>query len=528
MKGRKMISFALATALAVSMLAGCSKGGTTPSGGEAKTEQPVNDNSAEVGKSEKEGKKDIIIAKEADATTLDPQAGWDGNSLSVMRQMYNSLLKLDENLTPVPDLAESYEYLSDTEVQFKLKKGVKFHNGEEMKAADVKFSIERAMNSAKVKSFTANIKEIRTVDDYTVVIETEVPYAPLLYNLCHTACSVVPKDEAEAAGDDFSKSPVGTGPFKFVEWVSGDKIVLEKNSSYFASEVLPETLTFRIIPEGTSRTISLETGEVDMVLEVDPVDADRVEQGTDIKLAETLSPKIEYISMNQQTGPFSDKLVRQAVNYAIDRDAIFEVIAGSRGQVTNSVMNCKIAGYKEDVKAYEYNPEKAKELLAQAGYGSGFDTVISISGDMRNRTAQIVQAYLSEVGINATIENLEWATFLEKVNRGEYEIFNMSYNNTTGDPDTSLYMLFNSQVPASSGNRSYTNIPKVDELLEAGRTEIDKDKRMEIYGQIQDILAEEAVWVPLYSIAGLFGMRSDLKGFTPHPLGNDVFDQLHY
>ncbi|MEF9917575.1 MAG: ABC transporter substrate-binding protein [Lachnospiraceae bacterium] len=138
------------------------------------------------------GKTDLVLAKEADATTLDPQAGWDGNSLVVMRQLFNGLVKLDENLKPVPDLAESYEYLSDTQIQFKLRKGVKFHNGEEMKASDVKYSIERAMSSAKVKSFTANIKEVKIVDDYTVEIETDIAYAPLLYNLCHTACYIVP------------------------------------------------------------------------------------------------------------------------------------------------------------------------------------------------------------------------------------------------------------------------------------------------------------------------------------------------
>lgn len=515
MKIKKLIALMLAVSMTLVALTGCGNSN-------------VNSGNNSINNAPTEKKKDIVLAKEADATTIDPQMGWDGNSLVVLRQMYNQLLKLNNNMELTADLAESWEYISDTEVQFKLKKGVKFHNGEEMKASDVKFSIERAMNSPKVKSFTAHITEVKVVDDYTVNVITDIPYAPLLTNLCHTGNSIVSEKAVVEMGENFSKSPIGTGPFQFVEWVSGDKIVLKKNAEYFANEVLPETLTFRIIPEGSSRTIALETGEVDMVLLVDSVDANRVEENKDLKLIETMSPKIEYVSMNQKVGPFANKLVRQAINHAVDREAIFEVIAEGRGSINNSVMNGKIMGYNPDVKEYEYDPEKAKALLAEAGYPDGFETVISISGDMRNRTAQLIQANLQEVGVTAKIENLEWATFLEKVNRGEYEIFNMSYNNTTGDPDTSLYMLFSSTVPASSGNRSYTNIPEIDKLLEDGRNEIDNAKRMAIYGQIQTILAEEAVWVPLYNIAGLFGLRGDLQGFDPHPLANDVFDQLHY
>lgn len=473
-------------------------------------------------------KKDIVIATDQEAITIDPQAGWDGASLLVMRQMYNQLLRLDNNMKIVPNLAESYEYLSPTQLQLKLKKGVKFHNGEEMKASDVKFSIERAKASAKVKAFTESIIEVKIVNDYTVVIVTEKPYAPLLANLCHTALSVVSEKAVKEMGSTFKDHPVGTGPFKFSQWVSGDKIVLVKNKDYFGGDVAPNSLTFRIIPEGSARTIALETGEVDMVYNLDPVDAERVKNSKTLTLVEPLSPKIEYVSMNENFKPFSNVKVRQALNYAINRQAIFDVVAEGKGKITNSVMNAKIMGYNENVTAYEYNPEKAKKLLAEAGYPKGFDVVISISGDMRNRTAQLIQSDLTAVGIKATIENLEWATFLDKVNKGDYQIFNMSYNNTTGDPDTSLYQLFCSTVPSSSGNRSFYKNPKIDKLLLDGRLEINTAKRIEIYKQIQQILSDDAVWIPLYSICNLFGMRADLKGFEPHPLGNDVFNTLHY
>lgn len=184
--------------------------------------------------------------------------------------------------------------------------------------------------------------------------------------------------------------------------------------------------------------------------------------------------------------------------------------------------------YTSDVTHYEYNVEKAKELLAEAGYPNGFSTSIVVGTSARSVEAQVIQGNLQEIGIDLEIVQMESSTLLEQINNGDYEMFIMSYNNTTGDPDTSLYMLFNSQVPASSGNRSFTNIPEVDELLEGARVETENDKRMELYAQVQQILTEQAVWVPLYCVPSMVGTRSGLEGYTPHPLGNDVFDQLHY
>jgi peptide/nickel transport system substrate-binding protein len=473
-------------------------------------------------------KTDLILAKEADAISIDPHVTYDGHSQIVQRQLYNQLLKLDYNMNIAGDLAESWNYLSDTEIRFILRKGVKFHNGEELKAGDVKASIERAKKSTRVTQFTATITEIKVIDDYTVNIVTSRPYAPLLTNLCHMGNSILSEKAINELGDKFGDAPVGTGPFKFVEWVSGDRIVLARNDGYFGGQVLPSSLTFRIIPEGAARTIALETGEVDMVLLVDAVDAQRVEDNPDLRLVETLSPKIEYFAFNQKAGPLGNKLVRQAINHAINRQAIFDVIAEGRGKLNNSGMNSKIMGYNPNIRGYAYDPVKARELLAQAGYPKGFDTVISVSGDQRNRSAQIFQAFLKDVGVNAAIENIEWSSFLAKVNRGDYEILTMSYNNTTGDPDTSLYQLFNSAVPASAGNRSFVNVPKVDELLNAGRVELDISKRLFLYQELQEILADEAVWVPLFDIAGLFGLRAGLQGFEPHPLGSDIFNKIHY
>lgn len=519
MKRFAALLLALAMTMSLAACGGGSKGtsdSSKPSEGASSAAQAENK------------KTDLVIAVSAEAVTLDPQGGWDGNSLIVMRQLYNGLIKYDDNMEIVGDLAESWDFTSDTSVTFKLKQGVKFHNGEELKAEDVVYSIERARASAKVKSFTANIESVVADDDYTVTITTSIPYAPLMSNLCHSANYIVSKKAAEEAGDNFSMSPVGTGAFKFVSWDSGDKITLVRNDEYFANEVLPTSLTFKYMSEGASRTIALETGEVDVVNTVAAADAARVEESQDLTLVASVTPKIEYLSMNQKTTPFANQLVRQAVNYAIDRESLNIVATSGYSEVTDSVMSSAIKGYTEDVTHYEYNPEKAKELLAEAGYPNGFTTNIVVGTEARNTEAVLIQSNLHDVGIEMAITQLDSTAALEAINNGQYDMFLQSYNNTTGDPDTSLYMLFHSSVPASSGNRSFTNIPEVDDLLTQGRSEIDASKRLELYKQIQQILTDQAVWVPLYSIVNTAGIRADLQGYTTHPLGYVIYDQLHY
>lgn len=518
---KRIISILLIVMLIFTMV-GCAKENTNTDNNTQK------DNVTSSTDNEKPAKTDFVIGVQSEAVTLDPQGGWDGASLILLRQLYNGLVKLNDKLEVVGDLAESWNFTSDTSVTFNLKKGVKFHNGEEMKASDVVYSIQRAQQSPKVKSFTANIESVVANGDYEVTINTSIPYAPLMQNLCHTANSIVSQKAVEAAGDNFSKAPVGTGPFKFVKWDSGDKIVVTRNDDYFAGQVLPTSLTFKLMAEGSARTIALETGDIDFNMVVLSSDAKRVNESATTELVVSMSPKIEYVSFNQKKAPFDNEKVRQAINYAIDKDSLNVLATEGYSTVTDSVMNSQIKGYTDNIQHYDYNVEKAKSLLAEAGYENGFSTSILVSGNTRKTEAVWIQSCLKEINIDVQINELESTTLLEQVNNGDYEMFIMSYNNTTGDPDTSLYMLFNSNVPASSGNRSFTNIPEIDQWLEAGRSEIDETKRLEYYANIQKLLTEKAVWVPLYNVANMYGLHKGLQGFTTHPLGNEVYDQLHY
>ncbi len=223
------------------------------------------------------------------------------------------------------------------------------------------------------------------------------------------------------SGDEFS-NPVGSGPYTFVEWVSGDKITLKKNENYFDADNMGQmdTITFKVIPEGTSRTIALETGEVDVVDELPSNDVSKVEDASDLTMYSSASTRIDYLGMNTQMAPFDNKLVRQAFNYAVDKQAVMMVAIDGTGVATESILAPSMLGYK--ASEYKYDPEKAKELLAEAGYPDGFELTLWASGDQRKRMAEVIQANLMEVGITATIEMLEWGTYIDELMAGTVKL----------------------------------------------------------------------------------------------------------
>ena len=242
---------------------------------------------------------------------------------------------------------------------------------------------------------------------------------------------------------------------KFVEWAPNDHWTLERYDGYFKGPGLTHTLTMRIMPEGGARTIALETGEIDVSISVDAADVQNVESNPDLAAMEKTSVSVEYLAMNCEKEPFTDPLVRQAVNYAIDKQSIIDVVMEGRGTQANSVININIPGYSEEVESYPHDVEKAKELLAEAGYPDGFSTTIYASGDVRNREAQLIQAQLLEIGINAEIELYEWGAFLDAINNGEHEMFLNSWSNATMDPDVHFIMSVvcdNTCVPPASAS----------------------------------------------------------------------------
>ncbi len=469
-------------------------------------------------------KKDaLVVAQGADAKTLDPHGSNDQPSSRVNRQIYDTLVEMNENMEIVPGLAESWEQIDDTTWKFKLLEGIKFHNGEKLKASDVKFTFDRMKESSEVAHIVEAIKSVETPNDKTVIIKTEYPFGPLLSHLAHTSSSILNEKAVKDAGEDYGQNPVGTGPFKIESWVSGDRITLVRFNDYFKGPAKLKKIIFQNIAEGTNRTIGLESGEIDIAYDIDPIDLERVREHKNLKLVEGPSLSTTYIGFNVKKEPFNNVKVRKALNYAVNVDEILDVIVEGAGEKAVSPINDKVFGFNSDLVGYEYNLEKAKELLEKAGYPDGFSTTLWTNDNpVRTRIAELVQAQLKEINVDVKIETLEWAAYLDRTAQGEHEMFILGWVTVTGDADYGLYPLFHSSQHGGAGNRTFYKNKDVDKLLEKGKKSIDENERLKAYYKAQDIIMDEAPQLFLYFLTESVGIQKNIKGFKLHPAGHHL------
>lgn len=441
----------------------------------------------------------IIVSDGAEPKSLDPHSSNDAPSSKVNVQIYDRLVEQDENMSVVPGLAESWEQPDSKTTIFHLRKGVKFHNGEELKASDVKFSLERMIKSPQTSHIVNSISNIEVLDDYTVKVETKEPFGGLLSHLAHSTAVILNEKAVKEAGDNYGQNPIGTGPYKFVSWQSGDRITLEANPDYYLGETPIKNLVFKPIVEVANRTIAVETKEVDIAYDIEGMDREKLKNDKNINFIEEPSLSMAYLGFNLQKAPFNDIRVRQAIAMAIDTDSIIATAYNGAAKKANSIIGPKVFGYNKDAKMWKQDIEKAKELLAEAGYPNGFKTKIWLNDNpVRRDIAIILQDQLKQVGIDATIETLEWGAYLDGTSRGDHEMFLLGWVSVTGDADYGMYALLSSSCFGGAGNRCFYSNPKVDELLEKARTSTDVEERKALYGEIQEIVQEE---LPLYTIA---------------------------
>ncbi len=469
-------------------------------------------------------KSTITVALPADIVSLDPMGHNDIYSEKVTRLIFNGLYKFDTNFRAVPDLVESVSQPSKTEWVFTLKKGVKFQDGSELTAEDVKFSLDRSRTMASVKHVLAEVQSVEVINPSTVKITTKMPFAPFLFTLAHQGVSIMSKKYTESG--DNAKKPIGTGPYQFAEWVSGDKVVLNKNPSYFdqANQPMAESLVLKVIPEPTSRTIALETGEVDAVISLDSNDVAKVKANTGLKVYTKSSTDIQYLGMNITRAPFDKVQVRQAFNYAIDKEAILQVALNGFGEVATSIIPSTIFGHKNG--PYSYNPQKAKEMLTAAGFDFSQTLPLWASGDVRKKIAEVVQANLNDIGIKSEIEMFEWGAYVQATNTGKQTLFLLGWSSNP-DPDSMLTPLF-SKGSIGGQNRTMYQSEKSEKYLADGRVELDQAKREKIYNDLSDHVMQDATWAPLYTGANLVGANAKLQGVELSPQGLWNLEKLHY
>lgn len=526
----------VAAVLAAAMvLSGCGGAGESRSGGDGQTAQ-TQAGAADAGSgsgSETGGGVtdcDITLGEGADIKHMDPQEAGDIYSMFIIKHLYSRLFKLNQNNEIECELAESYEVVDDLTYHIVLRQGVKFHDGSELKASDVKFTLERAKEKANTKANAKYIDTVTISGDYDLTITTTDPYPSLFYFLSGESMSIVSEavvTAAEANGGIYEEQPVGTGPFKFMEWAPNDHWALERFDEYFGGPAKARSITCRIIPEASSRVIALETGEIDVALNVGAVEAANVEANPDLVLESGISPAVSYLGLNAQKGALADERVRQALAYSIDKQEIVDTILEGRGEVANSFMGKTIPGWNESLEPYPRDVEKAKALLAEAGYGDGLKLELFVSGDQNNRTAQIIQAQLLEAGIEVEISMYEWGALTEAVKAGKHDMFIMGWANRSGDPDYSMSPLFHSSG-IGSNNNSFIADDKLDEMILTAKTDMDSERRMQEYKDIQVYLKELSPWVPLYYSMTTVGRRADLQGFEFNPATGNYAGDSYY
>jgi oligopeptide transport system substrate-binding protein len=456
----------------------------------------------------------------ANPVTLDPALVTDIYGRAVVNQIFEGLVQFDANLKPIPALAEFWEAARDGRTwTFTLRQGVKFHNGREVTAQDVVYSFTRLLDATKLlpiaelfqhiqgaKEFgqgkAPSVQGLQAPDRYTLRMVLEDPLTPLLTLLGLANTAVVPQEEVEKPGGDFGHAPVGTGPFKFGHWRPNQEIVLEANDQYYEGRPFLDTVVFKIAVgakweetfaeflKGNLEETIIPSGKVGEV-RVNP-------QYRQYKHVRKPALSLLYLGFNTQMKPFDDRRVRQAFNYAVNKEVIVREIARMGYVPAVGALPPWLLGYDPDLRGYDYNPAKARELLAAAGYpnGTGFPVVQLWSSHQAASTQTELaayQRYLADIGVQVEVHFApDWQTFRARLEQGTLPMFRLLWIADLPDPDNVLFPLLHS---ASSTNRTFYRNPRVDQLLEQARKEPDEAQRIALYREVERIVLHDAPWI---------------------------------
>lgn len=456
----------------------------------------------------------LVIAQGVDPTTMDPHNHMETPAWNVHLHLFDTLLQRDQNMKPEKLLAESYRLVNDTTWEFKIRKGVKFHNGEDLTAACFKLAFERMADpKQKLRQtvFQGVIERVEVMDDYTFRIITKTPYPVMEAILCIYGQPLPIKYFQEKGAAHFALNPIGTGPYKFGRWVKDDHILLEANEKYFRGAPKIKKIIFRPIPEATTRVAALQTREADIVVNIPP----HLMRLMDWKGRSFVSkvPSVRVIFMAFDTlkgGPVADKRVRQAIAMGVDMKTNIKKVLEGNGILLGSPLTPNHFGYDPNIKPYEYDPEKAKKLLAEAGYAKGFDFVInSPSGRylMDKEMAEAVAGDLRKIGINATVKTHEWGTYMNMMyTHNAAPAYLLGWGNTSFDADFTIAPLMRTGKLLSN-----VSFPNLDHLIDQGISTLDQKKRLNIYSEALKIIKEEVPWAWTYQQIDIYGVNERLN-----------------
>ncbi|WP_240353310.1 ABC transporter substrate-binding protein [Cohnella algarum] len=513
-----------ALTLSTVIVSGC--GTNTPSASpvSGSSETPQSQASADGGTNSPSSGGTVRVAMATEPDNLDPYLSAATDTGSMMDNVFDGLFEAGENSELVPAIAESYQVSEDgLTYTFALRQGVTFHDGSALTSEDVYYSYAKlaGLNGQEpLSSKFSGIGSIETPDDYTVTVKLKERDAAFL---AANIIAIVPKDYEKQ-----SEHPVGAGPFKFVEYTPGQQLALEKNEQFYDPERAPklDRVEFKIMPDVNSSILALQSGDIDMVPGVSAQGA--LQLGESFTLVSGPQNMVQLMALNNSVKPLDDAKVRQAINYAIDKDVIIETVAEGNGTKLGSNMSPAMKMYYQEglEDRYSFNAEQAKQLLREAGYENGFDLTITVPSNYQFHvdTAQVIAEQLKQVGIRAEIKQIEWSSWLEDVyNNAKYEA---TIVGLTGKLD-----------PHEVLGRYETTYPKnffkfsndeFDRLVNEGRTELDETKRAALYKEAQTVLTEQAAAVFIMDPSRTVAMKSNLHGFKTYPVQKYDFAEMYY
>ncbi|MDN4494772.1 ABC transporter substrate-binding protein [Ureibacillus sp. BA0131] len=493
------------------LLVGCS--------GETTTSEPTDTEQNSTGS---EADKNLTIAIGADMVTFDIHDHNNTSTEAIHVNMFNYLFKKDENGEIHPELVEEFNIIDDLTVEMKLKEGVTFHNGDPLTSEDVKFTLERVATDDKLKEYPnyKQIKEVQIVDDLTFKVITHAPEPSLFHRLSRLGSGILPKKYIDENGwDHFLSNPVGTGPYQFKEWVRDDHITLVPYDNYYDGKVEEwEEVVFRVIPENSTRVSELLTGGVDIAVNIPPADWERVNSNEGTSIVQEVSNRVIMLILRSTEGlPTADVRVRQALDYAIDDGALVNNVLQGGAVPTTTMVGPGNFGHNPDLyETYNYDVEKAKELLAQAGYEDGFEMTLQAPRGRYLQDAEVAEmiaGMLAAINVKVNVEFLEWSNFVEMRNANENkEAYLLGLGNSMFD---GAYSVDWYRAERYAGHTDYKN-DQIEELLAASASNMNPEERAKQIQEISTIAAEDLPFINLYQEKINIGI-SDSVDFDPTP-----------
>lgn len=470
----------------------------------------------------------VTIIQSEPPVTMDPANHTATYTSAVLYPIYETLTDFDQAMNVVPGLAEKWEPSKDaTQWVFHLRQGVLFHDGTRFDAAAVKTSFDRVLDPANglatLGRFGAVIDRVEVVDTYTVRFILKKPYAAFDRLVAIGGASIISPKAIKELGDGLARKAVGTGPYRFVEWATGERVVMDKWTKYWRGEPKVDRLVWKWSPEPSVMAMALQAGEADIAFPLPPAYVATLQRQRDIRILESTSGRVFWASLTTLRTPLKDARVRQALNYATDREGLIKAILQGHGTVANSVMAPLTFGYDPKSVAYPYDVKKAKALLAEAGYPNGFSMSITVQ-EAERPLAEALQANWAEIGVDVTVDLQEYGLWVDNVfappdQNKTYSVI-ASWSSGTMDADLALTPLFHTRSWAPAGaNLGFYSNPRVDDLLDRAAATVSSQDRLSLYAEVQRILREEAPHVSLYYVNNLAGVRDRVEGVWVQPLG---------